>query len=57
MASSATSPPEAGLVDRAQSSAMLAEVFAADPILRRLIPSQRETDRRLRRLFTLAVAH
>jgi GNAT superfamily N-acetyltransferase len=48
---------EAGVGELAQVSATLADAFATDPIMQWLFPSQRGRDARLRRLFTLELAH
>lgn len=57
MAITAWSVREAGLDERVQVSATLANALARDPVFRWLFPSQRRRETRMRRLFALELAH
>jgi RimJ/RimL family protein N-acetyltransferase len=48
---------EAQVDERAQVSATLADALASDPVFSWLFPGQRRRDARMRRLFTLELAH
>jgi GNAT superfamily N-acetyltransferase len=48
---------EAGIGELAPVSATLADAFVTDPLMQWLIPSERRSDTRLRRLFALELAH
>jgi RimJ/RimL family protein N-acetyltransferase len=57
MARTQWSVREAGLGERAQLSATLADALANDPIFSWLLPGRRRRDTRLRRLFALELEH
>ena len=57
MASTAQGVREAGVRERAQLSAALADALTDDPVFSWLLPSKRRRDARLRRLFALELEH
>lgn len=57
MTSTAPAVREAGVGERAQLSATLADALADDPVLSWLLPSRRRRDTRLRRLFAIELEH
>ena len=57
MASTAPGVREAGVRERAQLSAALADALTDDPVFSWLLPSKRRRDARLRRLFALELEH